>query len=81
MAENAPMAMHTIVEEIDRYLSFPGQAVSYMIGRIEIQQMRAEAETSLGDDFDIKGFHDVVLGSGCVPLPTLARLVKEWSTA
>jgi len=80
MAENAPMAMHTIVEEIDRYLSFPGQAVSYMIGRIQIQKMRADAEASLGDDFDIKGFHDVVLGSGCVPLPTLARLVKEWST-
>jgi uncharacterized protein (DUF885 family) len=81
MAENAPMAMHTIVEEIDRYLSFPGQAVSYMIGRIQIQQMRAEAEASLGDDFDIKGFHDVVLGSGCVPLPTLARLVADWSAA
>ncbi|MCL1588831.1 MAG: DUF885 domain-containing protein [Actinomycetia bacterium] len=81
MAENAPMAMHTIVEEIDRYLSFPGQAVSYMIGRIQIQQMRADAEASLGDDFDIKGFHDVVLGSGCVSLPTLHRLVKEWSTA
>jgi uncharacterized protein (DUF885 family) len=81
MVENAPMAMHTIVEEIDRYLSFPGQAVSYMIGRIQIQQMRAEAEASLGDDFDIKGFHDVVLGSGCVPLPTLARLVTDWWAA
>jgi uncharacterized protein (DUF885 family) len=81
MAENAPMTMHTIVEEIDRYLSFPGQAVSYMIGRIEIQRMRAEAEAALGDDVDIKGFHDTVLGSGCVPLPTLARLVTEWSSS
>ena len=72
------MAMYTIVEEIDRYLSFPGQALSYMIGRLEIQRMRADAEVRLGDRFDIKGFHDVVLGSGLVTLPTLDRLVGEW---
>ena len=81
MAENSPMAMHSIVEEIDRYLSFPGQAVSYMIGRIEIQRMRAEAEAAMGDQFDIKDFHDAVLGSGLVTLPTLDRIVKEWSEA
>lgn len=79
MATNTPMAMHSIVEEIDRYLSFPGQAVSYMIGRIEIQRMRADAESSMGERFDIKGFHDAVLGSGLVTLPTLDRIVKEWS--
>ncbi len=81
VAENSPMTLHSITEEIDRYLSFPGQAVSYMIGRIEIQRIRAEAEASMGDRFDIKGFHDVVLGSGCIPLPSLARLVHEWSAA
>ena len=81
VAENSPMTLHSINEEIDRYLSFPGQAVSYMIGRIEIQRIRAEAEAAMGDDFDIKGFHDVVLGSGCIPLPSLARLVSEWSAA
>jgi uncharacterized protein (DUF885 family) len=80
MAENSPMTLHSITEEVDRYLSFPGQAVSYMIGRLEIQRIRAEAEKAMGDDFDIKGFHDVVLGSGCIPLPSLARLVTEWST-
>ncbi len=79
MAANSPMAMNAIVEEIDRYLSMPGQAVSYMIGRIEIQRMRAEAEAAMGDRFDIKGFHDAVLGSGLVTLPTLDRIVKEWS--
>lgn len=79
MAENSPMSVHTIVEEIDRYLSFPGQAVSYMIGRIEIQRIRAEAEARMGDRFDIKGFHDAVLGSGLVTLPTLDRIIKEWS--
>lgn len=81
MAENSPMSMHTIVEEIDRYLTIPGQAVSYMIGRLEIQRMRADAEARMGDRFDIKGFHDAVLGSGLVTLPTLDRIVKEWSTA
>jgi len=80
MAENSPMSMHSIVEEIDRYLSFPGQAVSYMIGRIEIQRIRAEAEARMGDRFDIKGFHDALLGSGLVTLPTLDRIIKEWST-
>ncbi len=79
VAENSPMTMHSIVEEIDRYLSFPGQALSYMIGRIEIQRMRAEAENTLGAAFDIKGFHDAVLGSGLVTLPTLDRMIKEWA--
>ncbi|MGI9529096.1 MAG: DUF885 family protein, partial [Acidimicrobiia bacterium] len=78
VAANSPMAMYTIIEEIDRYLSFPGQALSYMIGRIEIQRMRADAESALGEDFDIKGFHDVVLGSGLVTLPTLDRMVADW---
>jgi uncharacterized protein (DUF885 family) len=81
IAASSPMAMHSIVEEVDRYLSFPGQALSYMIGRLEIQRMRAEAEAALGDDFDIKGFHDAVLGSGLVTLPTLDRMIKEWATA
>jgi uncharacterized protein (DUF885 family) len=79
MAANSPMTMRAIVEEIDRYLSTPGQAVSYMIGRLEIQRMRAEAEARMGDRFDIKGFHDAVLGSGLVTLPTLDRIVREWS--
>ena len=78
LADNSPMAMHTIVEEIDRYLSFPGQALSYMIGRIEIQRMRADAEAALAHRFDIKGFHDAVLGSGLVTLPTLDRMIREW---
>jgi len=79
LAENSPMTLHTITEEIDRYIaSMPGQAVSYMIGRLEIQRMRAEAEKRLGDRFDIKGFHDAVLTSGAVPLETLDRLVSEW---
>ena len=79
LAENSPMTLHTITEEIDRYIaSMPGQALSYMIGRLEIQRIRADAEARLGDRFDIKGFHDAVLTSGAVPLETLDRLVSEW---
>lgn len=81
MVANTPMSMHQIVAEIDRYLSFPGQALSYMIGRLEVQRMRAEAEAALGNQFDIKGFHDAVLGSGLVTLPTLDRMLREWAAA
>ena len=73
------MTMHTVTEEIDRYISsMPGQALSYMIGRLEIQRMRADAEAALGDRFDIKAFHDTILDSGAVPLETLDRMVSEW---
>jgi uncharacterized protein (DUF885 family) len=78
MWNNSPMSMQQIVGEIDRYLSLPGQAVSYMIGRLEIDRMRTDAEAALGDRFDIKGFHDAIIGSGAVPLESLDRIVKNW---
>jgi uncharacterized protein (DUF885 family) len=78
LAENSPMSLHAIEEEVDRYISFPGQALSYMIGRLEIQRIRSDAEAALGERFDIRGFHDVVLGSGGMTLETLDRLVAAW---
>ncbi len=81
MAANSPLHLGTIEPEIDRYIGMPGQALAYMIGRLEIVRMRKEAETTMGDRFDIKGFHDTVLCSGLVPLPTLDRMVKEWVAA
>ncbi len=78
---NSPMTLGTIEGEVDRYIGMPGQALAYMVGRLEIMKYRAEAEEMMGDRFDIKGFHDTVLGSGLVPLPTLERMVKEWATA
>jgi uncharacterized protein (DUF885 family) len=78
MTENSPMALSHIVPEIDRYAVTPGQALAYMIGRLEIQRMRREAEATLGDRWDIKGFHDAVLGSGLMPLPVLDRVVRAW---
>lgn len=66
--------------EVQRYMVLPGQATSYKIGMIKIQQLRAKAEAALGDQFDIKGFHDTVLGGGAVPLSVLERMVDQWIT-
>ena len=80
-AENSPQNLNGIAEEVDRYIGMPGQALAYMIGRLEIVRMRKEAEEAMGDRFDIKGFHDTVLCSGLVPLGTLDRMIKDWAAA
>ncbi len=64
--------------EVRRYLTLPGQATSYKIGMLKIQELRAEAEAELGDKFDIRGFHDTVLGGGAMPLAILERRVDQW---
>ena len=81
MTAHSPMSAVQIAGEIDRYIANPGQAVSYMIGRLEIDRIRADAEARLGDRFDLRGFHDVVLGSGSITLPSLRRLVESWHPA
>ena len=81
MIENSPMRAGHVAAEIDRYATAPGQALAYMIGRLEIQRIRAGAEAALGARFDIRAFHDTVLGSGLMPLPTLDRLVGDWVAA
>jgi uncharacterized protein (DUF885 family) len=81
MLHNSPMRESHITAEIDRYVVNPGQALAYMIGRLEIQRIRAAAEARLGDRFEIKAFHDTVLGSGSMPLPTLDRHVNDWLAA
>ncbi len=81
LAANSPMSLTSIEGEIDRYIGWPGQALSYMIGRLEIQKLRAHAEAAMEDRFDIAGFHDMVIGSGMLPLETLGRLVREWAEA
>jgi len=78
LAENSPQQLTNIENEVDRFVGYFGQALSYMIGRKHIQAVRADAEERLGESFDIRGFHDTVLGSGPTTLPVLSRLVDDW---
>ena len=78
LVDNSPQAPNNIENEVDRYIGWPGQALAYKIGQREILRLRADAMQRLGAKFDIKAFHDVVLGSGPLTLPVLARLVDDW---
>ena len=80
MIENSCLAENNIVNEVDRYLTWPGQALAYKLGQLEILKLRDEARQRLGDAFDIREFHDVVLGSGAVALPVLDQQVRAWIT-
>jgi uncharacterized protein (DUF885 family) len=79
MVDNAGEPADSAQSEIDRYCVNPGQACSYKLGEIEISRLRADAEKRLGAKFDLKGFHEAVLGDGFVPLTVLERIVGEWS--
>ena len=75
---NSPIPEAAVKSEVRRYIVMPGQATAYKIGMIKIQELRAEAEQALGDKFDIRGFHDTVLGGGPVPLDLLEKRVDQW---
>ncbi|MGC9537120.1 DUF885 domain-containing protein [Streptomyces sp. UG1] len=78
---------HTILAEVeiqnetDRYIEWPGQALSYMTGRLEIQRLRTRAARELGSAFDLRAFHDLVLGGGALPLDVLDQVVARWTAA
>ena len=78
MVEHTALAENNISNEVDRYIVWPGQALAYKTGQLEIWSLRREAEKALGAKFDIKGFHDVVLGQGAVSLTQLGAQVRDW---
>jgi len=75
---NSPEPYESVRSEVRRYIVMPGQATSYKIGMIKILELRSTAIEALGDDFDIRGFHDTVLGAGSLPLDLLERRVMQW---
>jgi uncharacterized protein (DUF885 family) len=79
--ENSAVAEGAVRSEVKRYISNPGQATAYKIGALKIQELRARAEAELGAAFDIRAFHDTVLGGGALPLPVLETRVLRWIAA
>lgn len=78
IVEHTGLPVGVAQSEVVRYISWPGQATAYLVGKIEIMRMRAEAQEALGEDFDLRQFHNVVLGNGSMPLPTLEDVLEQW---
>ena len=78
MLDNTGMAETDIVSEIERYIVLPGQATAYKVGMMELLRLREEAREALGDKFDIRDFHDVVLKNGSVPLYLLREIIMDY---
>jgi uncharacterized protein (DUF885 family) len=80
MASHTPVSVEEVTVEVDRYIAMPGQALAYKLGQREIFRIRDDARSRLGARFDIKAFHDTILGCGPVMLPVLAEVIHGWAT-
>jgi uncharacterized protein (DUF885 family) len=78
LASHTALSQHEVETEVDRYISWPGQALSYKLGELTIRKLRSEAEAKLGQKFDIRGFHDTFLAMGAVPLSVLEQQMRAW---
>ena len=78
LRDNTALSEHEVTTEVDRYISWPGQALSYKLGEITLMRLRREAETALGPKFDVRAFHDVLLAQGSLPLPVLESQVRAY---
>ncbi len=81
MSVNTALSLHEINTEVDRYISWPGQALSYKIGELKIRELRKKAEESLGVKFDIRDFHEIILAQGTVTLAIMEARVKAYIEA
>lgn len=81
LAEHTALSRHEVETEVDRYISWPGQALAYKLGEMTIRRLRSEAETALGERFDQRKFHDVILALGSVPLPVLEQRIHDFIAA
>lgn len=81
LVDNTPNAEYDAIKAIERYIAMPGQATAYMIGKLKIMELRAKAQAELGDEFDIRGFHDEILKDGPVPLSLLEQKIDRWIKA